>query len=76
MNINVVFDASVTNPAAPAPALFQQDVLNVARMIESQFADPITFTIHVGYGEINGTPHVERRARQQPRAGGESVQLH
>ena len=48
--INVVYDASVAN----APAGFTQAVANVVAFYESHFSNPVTITIDVGYGEIDG----------------------
>ena len=49
--INVTWDASV----ASAPAGFEAGVLSAVQYLESQFSDPITINIGVGYGEVNGT---------------------
>ena len=48
--INVAYDASVNN----APAAFKADVAAVVSYLESQFTDPVTINIQVGYGEVNG----------------------
>ncbi len=48
--INIVYDASVAN----APAGFTQAVANVVAFYESHFSNPVTITIDVGYGEIDG----------------------
>ena len=48
--INVVYDSSVAN----APAGFTQTIANVVDFYESQFSTPVTITIDVGYGEIDG----------------------
>ena len=48
--INVVYDLSV----ASAPAGFTQTIANVVAFYESQFSTPVTVTIDVGYGEIDG----------------------
>lgn len=48
--INVIYDASVAN----APAGFTQTIANVVSFYESHFSNPVTITIDVGYGEING----------------------
>ena len=48
--INVVYDASVAN----APAGFTQAVANVVSFYENQFSTPVTITIDVGYGEVEG----------------------
>src|SRR6266700_1355164 len=51
MNITVMFDTSVNN----APAGFQTDVNAVVAFFENQYTDNISFNLHVGYGEVNGT---------------------
>ena len=48
--INVDYDASVAN----APVGFTTAVSQVVSYFESHFSDPITITIDVGYGEIQG----------------------
>jgi VCBS repeat-containing protein len=48
--INVVYDASVSN----APAGFTADVQSVVNYFESHFSNPVTITIDVGYGEVDG----------------------
>src|SRR5215469_2415422 len=48
--INVVWDSSVAN----APAGFTADVLSVVSYFESYFSNPVTITIDVGYGEVDG----------------------
>ena len=48
--INVVYDASVAN----APAGFTQAVAAVVSFYENQFSTPVTITIDVGYGEVEG----------------------
>ena len=48
--INVVYDLSV----ASAPAGFTQTIANVVNFYESQFSNPVTITIDVGYGEVEG----------------------
>src|ERR1700722_5960545 len=50
LTINVDYDASVAN----APAGFKTTVAAVVAYLESQFSTPITITIDVGYGEIEG----------------------
>jgi len=50
--INVVYDASVAN----APPGFTTAVAAVVSYYESVFTDPVTITIDVGYGEIDGQP--------------------
>jgi hypothetical protein len=49
--INVVYDASVAN----APAGFTADVQSVVNYFESHFSNPVTITIDVGYGEVDGS---------------------
>ena len=51
MNITVMWDTSVNN----APAGFQNDVNAVVAYFENQYTDNISFNLHVGYGEVNGT---------------------
>lgn len=48
--INISWDASVAN----APAGFEAAVLAAAQYLESQFTDPVTMNISVGYGEADG----------------------
>ena len=48
--INVNYDASVAN----APAAFKTDVADAVQYFESQFTNPITININVGYGEVDG----------------------
>jgi VCBS repeat-containing protein len=50
--INIVWDASVAN----APAGFKAGVEAVVSYFESHFSNPITITIDVGYGEVDGQP--------------------
>ena len=50
--INVVFDASCAN----APPGFEAGVEAVVSYFESHFSNPITITIDVGYGEVDGQP--------------------
>jgi hypothetical protein len=50
MDINVTFDSS----AITAPAGFETDVEAVAKFYDSQFSNPITINIDVGWGEIDG----------------------
>ncbi|MGN6750863.1 MAG: hypothetical protein ACTHJS_19990, partial [Xanthobacteraceae bacterium] len=49
--INIVYDSSVAN----APAGFTADVQAVVNYFESHFSNPITITIDVGYGEVDGS---------------------
>src|SRR6516162_329988 len=51
MNIQIIWDSSV----ASAPAGFTADVQQVANFFASEIQSPITITIDVGYGEINGS---------------------
>ena len=48
--INVSYDASCNN----APAAFKTAVAAVVSYYESLFTDPITISIDVGYGEVDG----------------------
>jgi hypothetical protein len=52
MNINIQFDAS----ADKAPAGFESAVLAAVQLLDSQFTAPVTVTIDVGYGEVDGHP--------------------
>jgi autotransporter passenger strand-loop-strand repeat protein/T5SS/PEP-CTERM-associated repeat protein len=52
MVIDVSYDASV----ASAPAGFETTVNAAVAYLESLFSTPITITIDVGYGEVDGTP--------------------
>jgi hypothetical protein len=51
MNIQIIWDSSV----ATAPAGFTADVQQVANFFASEIKNPVTITIDVGYGEINGS---------------------
>ena len=52
--ININWDTSV----ADAPLLaFKNGVIAAVNYLESQFVDPITVTINVGYGEVYGNPY-------------------
>ena len=48
--INITYDSSVAN----APAGFEAVVASVVQFYESEFTNPITLNIDVGWGEING----------------------
>jgi Ca2+-binding RTX toxin-like protein len=50
LTINVIYDSSVNS----APAGFKTDVAAAVQYLQSQFSDPITITIDVGYGEVAG----------------------
>src|SRR5271165_2931836 len=50
MNINIQFDASVNN----APSGFESAVNAAVQFLDSEFASPVTITIDVGYGEVDG----------------------
>src|SRR5262249_44239952 len=50
MIINVTYDSSVSS----APAGFTTTVNAVVQYFQSQFTDPITINISVGYGEVGG----------------------
>lgn len=50
LHINITYDSSVAN----APAAFKAAVVSVVQFFESQFSDPVTVNIHVGYGEVGG----------------------
>ena len=66
--INISYDTSV----ASAPAGFRTAVDAAVVYLESQFTNPITLTIAVGYGEIAGTP-VSAGALAQSRSNGVNV---
>ena len=48
--ININWDSSVAN----APSAFKTAVESVVSFYESQFSNPVTITIDVGYGEVDG----------------------
>jgi hypothetical protein len=50
--INIIWDSSVAN----APAAFKSVVESVVQLYESQFSNPVTLNIDVGWGEVAGTP--------------------
>ena len=52
MNIVVTYDAS---GSSRAPASFKTVVADVVKYFDSQFANPITINIDVGWGEVNGS---------------------
>ena len=50
--IKITWDSSVNT----APAGFTTDILAAVRYLESEFDNPVTINVNVGYGEIaNGT---------------------
>lgn len=49
--INISWDSSVQS----APSGFTTAVMAAVQYLESQFVDPVTINISVGYGEVNGT---------------------
>lgn len=51
MQINVSYDQTL----ATLPAGFTAGVSKVIQFFDSQFTDPISIDLHVGYGEVNGT---------------------
>lgn len=51
LTIIVNYDSSVSH----APTAFRTDINAAVQYLESQFTDPITITIDVGYGEVGGT---------------------
>ena len=59
---NLSWDASVNN----APAGFMTDVIAAASYLASQFSDPVTLNIRVGYGEVAGILVQARSARASP----------
>jgi hypothetical protein len=50
--INITWDPSVQS----APSGFAAGVLAAAKELESDFSDPVTINIDVGYGEMGGSP--------------------
>jgi hypothetical protein len=48
--IDINWDSSVGN----APSAFTSDILAAVNFLETQFTNPVTITIDVGYGEIDG----------------------
>lgn len=50
-SINVIWDASVQS----APSGFVAGIMNAVHYLESQFTDPVTINIKVGYGEVAGS---------------------
>ncbi len=50
--VNLTFDDSVNS----APDGFTNALNTAAQIVGSQIQDPISVTINVGYGEINGQP--------------------
>jgi hypothetical protein len=50
--INPIYDASVSN----APSGFRNAFQSAINFYQSTFADPITISINVGWGEVGGTP--------------------
>ena len=51
--INLSWDGSVSS----APSGFIAAVTAAAHYLESQFTDPITVNLSIGYGEVAGTPN-------------------
>src|SRR5215471_4665095 len=51
LTINISWDASVAN----APTAFTTVVNNVVQYLQSQFSDPVTINIAIGYGEVGGS---------------------
>jgi len=51
MQINIIYDLSVAN----APAGFKTGVMDAVAYLEKEFTNPITITIAVGYGEVDGS---------------------
>ena len=52
MIINLVYD----QVDGALPAGFKSTINSVVQFFEARFADPITITIDVGFGEVNGSP--------------------
>jgi hypothetical protein len=51
LTINIIWDSSVAN----APAGFESVVESVVQFYESEFSNPVTLNIDVGWGEVAGT---------------------
>ncbi len=49
--INITYDSSVST----APSAFTTAMSSAVQYLESQFSDPVSINIHVGFGEVNGT---------------------
>ena len=52
LTINILYDSSVDS----APASFKATVAAAVHYLETNFSDPITLNIALGYGEIDGNP--------------------
>jgi hypothetical protein len=52
LTINIIWDSSVAN----APAGFESVVESVVQFYESEFSNPVTLNINVGWGEVAGSP--------------------
>ena len=52
MTFDLIWDPSV----ASAPAEFKTDVEEVAQMYADTYSSPATIYVHVGYGEVDGSP--------------------
>jgi hypothetical protein len=52
MQIIVSYDSSVAN----APAAFKTDVQYVVNLFDTAFSNDVTLNIHIGWGEVNGSP--------------------
>src|SRR5712671_5361436 len=50
LNFNIIYDTSVNS----APAAFKTAITAVVQFFQTTFTNPITVTIDVGYGEVNG----------------------
>lgn len=50
MEINITYDSSVNS----APAGFEAGVTAAVQYLESEFTNPVTINIDVGYGEVHG----------------------
>ena len=51
LTINITWDSSVSS----APSGFTTAVQNAAQYLETQFSDPVTLNIDIGYGEVAGS---------------------
>ena len=50
LTINITWDSSVSS----APSGFTTAVQNAAQYLETQFSDPVTINLDIGYGEVAG----------------------
>ncbi len=52
LQINIVYDSSANS----APAAFKTAVAYVVNLLDAAFTNNVTLNIHVGWGEVNGSP--------------------